>query len=136
MKRIDLSVQINQNTNAIRASSYQSIADDITDFQLGLAQNSDLTRIYLAGLEDPEQLTPVERTQFEYYLGMLFARFDTAVELYNRGMIDDRAMTPYSKFILYHLEFPGVVEYWQGSQVFFSDAVRAYIERMRRSVRE
>jgi hypothetical protein len=58
------------------------------------------------------------------------------VELYNRGMIDDRAMTPYSKFILYHLEFPGVVEYWQGSQVFFSDAVRAYIERMRRSVRE
>lgn len=33
----------------------EAIADDITDFQLGLAQNSDLTRIYLAGLEDPEQ---------------------------------------------------------------------------------
>ena len=67
---------------------------------------------------------------------MLFARFDTAVELYNRGMIDDGAMTPYSRFILYHFEFPGVGEYWQESQVFFSDAARAYIERMRRSAPE
>jgi len=52
---IYLGVQINQNTNAIRASSYQSVADNITDFQLGLAQNSDLTRIYLEGLEDLAQ---------------------------------------------------------------------------------
>ena len=133
---IYLGVQIQQNTNAIRASSYQSVADDITDFQMGLAQNSDLTRIYLTGLEDLELLTPVERTQFEYYLGMLFARFDTAVELYNRGMIDDGAMTPYSRFILYHFEFPGVAEYWQESQVFFSDAAHGYIERMRRSAPE
>ena len=104
-----------------------------SDFQLALAQNSDLTGIYLAGLEDPGQLTRVERTRFDYYLGMLFARFDTAVELYNRGMIDDRAMAPYSRFILYHFEFPGVAEYWRESQTFFSDAARRYIEGMRRS---
>ena len=54
---IYLEVQTGQNTNAVRASSYQRITDDITDFQLGLAQNSDLTGIYLAGLEDPERDT-------------------------------------------------------------------------------
>jgi hypothetical protein len=130
---IYLGVQIQQNTNAIRASSYQSVADDITDFQLGLAQNSDLVRIYLTGLEGLGQLTPIERTRFEYYMGMLFTRFDTAVELYNRGMIDDKAMTPYSRFIIYHLEYPGVIEYWQESQIYFSDAMRTYVKHLKES---
>jgi hypothetical protein len=130
---IYLGVQIQQNTNAIRVSSYQSVADHVTDFQMGLAQNGDLARIYLAGLEDPQQLTPSEKAQFDNYLGVLFARFDTAVELYNRGMIDDRAMTPYSRFILYQLEFPGVAEYWQVAQIFFSDGLRAHIEGIKRS---
>jgi hypothetical protein len=123
-----LAVQIQQNTNAIQAASYQSVADQIADFQQGLAQNRDLARIYLTGIENPEQLTPTEKVQFEYHLGMLFARFDTAVELYNRGMIDERAMTPYSRFILYHFQFPGVAEYWENSDVFFSDAARSCIE--------
>jgi hypothetical protein len=130
---IYLSVQIQQNTNAIRASSYQGIADDVTDFQMGLAQNGDLARIYIAGLENPQQLTPSEKAQFDNYLGVLFARFDTAVELYNRGLIDDSAMAPYSRFILYQLEYPGVTEYWQNAQIFFSDALRAQIESIQRS---
>ncbi|UCF99636.1 MAG: hypothetical protein JSV89_08850 [Spirochaetaceae bacterium] len=130
---IYLGVQIQQNTNAIRASSYQSIADDITEFQMGLAQNGDLARIYLVGLENPQQLTPIEKAQLDNYLGVLFARFDTAVELYNRGMIDDRAMAPYSRFILFQLEFPGVAAYWQDAQIFFSDGLRDHIESIRRS---
>jgi hypothetical protein len=130
---IYLGMQIQQNTTAIRASSYQSIADDITDFQMGVAQNSELARIYVMGLEHPDQLTPTEQTQFDMYLGMLFARFDTAVELYNRDMIDRRAMAPYSRFILYQLEYPGVAEYWQNAQIFFSDGLRAYVDQIRRS---
>jgi hypothetical protein len=97
-----------------------------------LAQNGELARIYLTGLENPQQLTPAEKAQFDSYLGVLFARFDTAVELYNRGMIDDKAMAPYSRFILYQLEFPGVAEYWQNAQIFFSDDLRAHTEGIKR----
>jgi len=124
---IYLALQIQQNTNALRASSYQDVANGVTEFQMLVAQNKSLARIYLKGAEDPGQLTPEERTQFGMYLGMYFARFDTALELYHRGMIDDKAMTPYTRFMLYTLKMPGVADYWKQYQHFFSDDMRSYI---------
>ena len=34
-----LAIQIQQNTKAVRASSYQEVANGVTDFQSSLAQN-------------------------------------------------------------------------------------------------
>lgn len=124
---IYLAVQIQQNTNVLRASSYRDVANGATEFQMLIAQNENLARIYLKGVENPNQLTPEEQTQFGMYLGMYFAKFDTALELYQRGMIDEEVMTPYTRFMLYMLKLPGVADYWKQSQHFFSDDMRSYI---------
>ena len=52
-----LAVQIEQNTKAVRAASYQEVANGVTNFQSQLAQNESLSKVYIKGLENPEQLS-------------------------------------------------------------------------------
>ncbi len=124
---IYLALQIQQNTNVLRASSYQEIANGATEWQMVLAQNENLTRIYVTGVENPELLMPEEQAQFGMFLGMLFAKFEIALELYQRGMVDEKLMTPYTRFIMDLLKMPGISDYWKQSQHFFSDDLRYYI---------
>ena len=123
-----LGVQIRQNTNAVRAATYEDVADNIREFNMFVSQNSDLAGIYLRGLADPDQLTPVERLQFDNYLGTMFAQFDTVVELFKRRIITRKIMDPYTKFVIFQLEKPGVATYWRMAKDFFSEDLHSYIE--------
>lgn len=122
-----LAVQIRQNTHAMKAASYQDLAEGITDWQSQIVQNESLARIYLQGVEDPNKLAQEEQLRFEMFIGNIFAKFDVAVDLYQRHMIDEKAMTPYTRVILSMLEAPGVADWWKTSQSFFSDDLRSYI---------
>jgi hypothetical protein len=126
-----LSNQIQQNTKAVRASSYQEVANGISGFQTSLAENEDLSRVYLKGLEDLRQLSPVDRVRFEMIIGQLFAKYDVAVYFYNQDLISEQAINPYSKLILLILDNPGVEAWWENAQVFFSENMRTYINELK-----
>ena len=126
-----LAIQIRQNTKAVRASSYEEVANGVTDFQSSLAQNDGLTRIYLKGTADPKQLSPEELLRFEMVLGQLFIKYDVAVYFYQQHLVDDMAIEPYTKYILLLLNSPGIMNWWERSQHFFSDHMRNYIEEQR-----
>ena len=124
---IYLSVQIRQNTRAIRASSYKGVADGISEFQISLAENKDLALIYQKGIDDVKQLTPVELTRFEMIIGQLFVKYDVAVYFYHHNLIDSSAIGPYNKYILFILKKPGVAVWWEEAKYFYSENMRNYI---------
>lgn len=126
-----LGVQIQQNTKAVRASSYQEVANGITNFLSLLAQNEELARIYLHGTKDPKQLSPEESLRFESALAQLFVKYDVAVYFYRQHFIDEMAIEPYTRLVLLLLENPGVVDYWERSQHFYSANMRNYIKKQR-----
>jgi hypothetical protein len=123
-----VAVQIRQNTQAIRAASYQGVAGGITDFLTILVEDEGFVKIYIQALEDPSKLTPVEKLRFENYIAHFFTKVDVAVDLYKRGMIDDKAMIPYTRYVLYILDQPYVMKYWESAQQFFSNDLRLYID--------
>jgi hypothetical protein len=94
-----LAKQIQQNTKAVRASSYMEVANGISNFQIPLAENAELSSIYQKGLENLEQLTPDELVRFEMIIGQLFVKYDVAVYFYNRSLIDESAIGPYNQLI-------------------------------------
>lgn len=127
LSMVSLAVRIRQNTKAIHAASYQNVATGINDFQLLLAQNESLARIFLKGAQDPSQLNPEERLRFEMAMGALFSKFDVALDLYRRRMIDDEAMTPYTRVILIFIKSPGIADWWKNNQDFYNDETRSFI---------
>ena len=126
-----LSVQIQQNTKAVRASSYQDVANGISIFQISLAENEELSDIYQKGIKDLKQLSPVESVRFEMIIGQLFVKYDVAVYFYHHRLIDETAIMPYNKLILLMLENPGVAEWWENTQSFYSESMRNYINELK-----
>ena len=122
-----VAVQIRQNTQAIRAASYQGLAEGVAEFQTILIENEDFARIYVQALEDPNELNPQEQLRFDTYIGNFFTKVDVAVDLYKRGMIDDKAMIPYTRYVMYMFEQQYVREWWSVGKEFFSDDLRSYI---------
>jgi hypothetical protein len=123
-----VAVQIRQNTQAIRAASYQGLAEGIADFQTILVEDEDFARIYLQALDDPSKLRPEEQLRFDTYIANFFTKVDVAVDLYKRGMIDDKAMIPYTRYVEYMLEQQYIREWWKEGHVFFSGDLRSYID--------
>lgn len=128
---IYLSAQIKQNTKAVRASSYQEVANGISNFQISLAENAELSLIYQKGIEDLKQLSPTELVRFESIIGQLFVRYDVAVYFYQNNLIDEKAIGPYNRLMLLILENPGVAEYWKNAQLFYSKSMRNYINELK-----
>ena len=123
-----LAIQIRQNTEAVRASSYEDVAKGTREFMALLVENKRTAQIYLRGAAQADQLTPEEQLQFEMLIGHFFANFDVAVDLFNRDMIDDKMMAPLTRFAQSLLAMPGVADWWNQSQHFYSDDLRAHIE--------
>ena len=91
-------------------------------------QDEKLAQMYLRGAAQLDHLTPEERLQFEMLLGHFFANFDVTVDLFNRRMIDDKMMAPFTRYAKSLLAEAGVADWWNQSQHFFSDDLRAHIE--------
>ena len=123
-----LATQIRQNTQVVRASSYEDVARGTREFMALFVQDERLAQMYLRGAAQLDHLTPEERLQCEMLLGHFFANFDVTVDLFNRRMIDDKMMAPFTRYAKSLLAEAGVADWWNQSQHFFSDDLRAHIE--------
>ena len=126
-----LGIQIQQNTKAVRASSYQEVANGVTNYMSSLAQNGELARIYVQGSKDLTQLSPEESLRFESALAQLFAKYDVAVYFYQQHLIDEMAIDPYTRLVLLLLESPGIADWWEAAQHFYSENMRDYINEQK-----
>lgn len=68
-----LAVQIRQNTASVRASTLQTMSEASTSFHVVMARDAELSRIFHAGVLDPEALSPEEYVRFRFAM-MAFLR--------------------------------------------------------------
>jgi len=123
-----LSRQIRQNTNAVRASSYQAIVDGNTAYMLALAQDADLTSLLVRGSTSPAELSPEEQVRFSALLGQVVARFDLALHLHQQRFIDADVLETIFRMLESSLNSPGGRAWWHMNQRFCSDQFRRFIE--------
>ena len=123
-----LSRQIRQNTNAVRASSYQAIVDGTATYMLALAQDSDLTSLLVRGSSSPAELSPEEQVRFSALLGQVVARFDLALHLHQQRFIDADVLDTIFRMLESNLNSPGGRAWWRMNQRFCSDQFRRFIE--------
>jgi len=72
-----LGIHIRRSTVATRAASFHAITDTMNQVNLVVAQNPELTRIWLAGAVDRSSLSGVERHQHDLILLSYFHAFET-----------------------------------------------------------
>jgi hypothetical protein len=108
-----VAVQIRQNTAGIRGTAYQTWVAAITDFNMNLATQPDLSNTILQGHFDPKRLD--EESSVQYLMAMLgFMQVAQATYyLHKDGSIDDGLWDAELQRVAAHLAlFPGVRQLW------------------------
>ena len=124
-----LALQVRRNTRALRAESQRALFENGMATSLQLAQDEQLARLFLKGLQDFHTLSEEERTRFSFLMGNLIgqgaiAHGSQAYGVYDRTLLRGAAL-PGSRF----LRTPGGAEWWRLFSKSFSVEFRDYIDR-------
>jgi hypothetical protein len=122
-----LALQVRQNTRALRAESQRALFENGMATSLQLAQDEQLARLFLKGLQDFHALSEEERTRFSFLMGNLIGQGAVAHGSHAYGVYDRALLTalPGSRF----LRTPGGAEWWRVFSKSFSVEFRDYVEQ-------
>ncbi|MCX2979988.1 hypothetical protein EYC98_03815 [Halieaceae bacterium IMCC14734] len=76
---IYLTIQLRQNTKAIKHSTDRGVFDDANKWMFTLIENPEIAELYVSGMQD-EKLTSSEKLRFSLLLNTLFVHWNHAFE--------------------------------------------------------
>ena len=115
-----LAAQIRQNTNSLRASTFQAATDSVTEFTALLGSSHDLSRIYSSGLFGGEALSENDRVQFYFLFVTIVRRLESAFIQRTAGIIDEQQWAGFKQLASILLKSPGGREEWRRSGQSFT----------------
>jgi precorrin-6B methylase 2 len=123
-----LVVQIQQNTQALRSSTFQQISMDISLAADAIAREPELAAIIVKGSRGLSGLTAEERVRFHFYLVMTFRRLEAVYMQRMLGFIDPERTEGFERSVISVLTNGGGAEWWQATKGAFSSEFSAYVD--------
>ena len=125
---IYLALQIRRNTTATRAMSYQSVTDARNLVNLSITQNSELSRIFLAGSADREALSPEDRLRFDFTCLSYLHVVETMHYQASSGTGEQSLLKAEERSLRDLMSVPGIRAWWCENPYAFDPEFRAYID--------
>jgi len=123
-----LALQIRQHSNSSRAEAARGTVDG-NAAMLAVAQDPELTRIFVAGLSDFDALDPIERTRFAYTFGSMIGSVARHYENVSLGILDETHFKSHNWGHLMMLETPGGSQFWHALDSTFPPEFRDFVLR-------
>ncbi len=86
---IFVGLELRQNTEAVQASTLQSLTDQSQTYLLMMASDGELNDIWRRGVADVSQLDEGERSRFTFVYRAQWIRLQNAYLQWQRGTLDD-----------------------------------------------
>ena len=125
---IFVGLQVKQNSEEVRSSSYHGVTDSFNAWNLTLAENSELAKIWLKGQSSFDQLTADELVKFEFLLRAAFRVWDTVYYQSRHGTGDNTLWECERKNVEVLLSSPGGRAWWRDHPYGFSVGFSEYVE--------
>ena len=126
---IYLAVQVRHSTASTKAASYQAVVSAISDWSRAIGADSKLSRIMRVGLENSEQLTDDEYTQFEMMVVSGTRNFENIHYQYLAGGVSEAAWEGWSNRILTFFNQRGLQPWWEHHKAAYSPDFREFVEK-------
>lgn len=134
-----LAVQIRQNTQhidfntrAIRASTFQSFSDTFGHFEDLLLVNEHLGGVWISGLNEEDDLEPVDRILFNNLAHKFFRMYEVLFLQYEAGLVEGSLFESAHRFPDQLLSRRGLRAYWRHNRhryaATFVDYISARLE--------
>jgi hypothetical protein len=122
---IYLALQIRQNTRTVRSAAHQAWSSSTAELNIMPASNREFARVYRTGSQNPSQLEPEERDQFNIFVIQILNAYQSLFFQFRHGMIDEVHWQSNLKAIRRILSAPGTRSCWDRySEDFFDPRFR------------
>jgi hypothetical protein len=122
--------QTRQNTKAAHAASHHAVSEALNRLNILWARDSEVTRIWLAGVSDRRALSLEEQWRFDSIMRAYLHVCETMYQQADLGTGDLGIVMAEEKGIRTVFASDGVREWWVGNPYGFSHGFRDYVEKL------
>jgi len=123
-----IAAQIRQQAREARLGAFQNTAERTQRWNVELAGNAELARIYSDGLVDPESLTRIDLVRFEALASSQFRNWEDEFLAFARGMVDKEVFAGRRAAFRECIAEPGMGWYWNRKWSHFSESFAKFVD--------
>jgi hypothetical protein len=125
---VHLAIQIRQNTRSVRSATFQSVVDSFTDYTFELSKDAELTRLYLHGLNEPNELSEQDSQRFHFLMLTIIRRFESAFQQQSSMMLTPSQWSGFRGSAAGVLSSPGGGKWWVANRALFTEEFQNFVE--------
>ncbi len=126
---IFLAIQLRQNTNAVRASSIQSLVQSLSANAQSWVENESLIAIALKANTSPEELTEVELARLHFWFVMAIRRFEGVYFQESLGLVDRAFIEGFERSHISIIASKSGRIWWSKAKDVFNSGFVSYVEQ-------
>ena len=129
-----LTKQMQQNTTAVRAASFNSMVQNSMNLLQHSFIDSEFATFLHRAEQDPASLTPAEKVRWDAYMTAVYRHFGNLVYQYRVGALDREMWQSYECTLKEHLRTPSWNAWFEENKGVFSKSLVEQVERTRREL--
>ncbi len=127
---IYVSIQIRNNTRAVRASAFQQVVDSFAGISLDIAKDRNLVDLYLRASKDSASLSELERMQYSLMLQSFLRRAENVFFQTEIHLLQSDHWSGIRESIKAIVDPPGARECWSAIKSRLNPEFRVFIDRL------
>jgi hypothetical protein len=129
-----LARQMIQNTQSIRAASFNSMVENSIRLLEHSFRDSEFAAFLARAEQAPEELTPEERVRWDSYMTAVYRHFGNLQFSHRVGTLDDQMWTAYQATLKEHLRTPSWGAWFQQNRHVFSASLGDQVDEAMRQI--
>ena len=126
-----LAGQIRQNSKLLRASTASVTQQSSAASNTLIVQDSELARIYWAGMADRAELSDADRQRFDPLVAIQINGFQHHFRLERDGLVSPEIWEDQEQYMSWTAKQPGLRQWWvQWGQQVYAGAFRQHMDRL------
>jgi len=123
-----LAIQIRQNTEAERTSTYQSIVSDFGNMNNNLAGNAELSHMFVEALENYHNFNDEEKARISQMFFQIFRMFENMFYQQKKGYLDKDLWVGWRRLMLTYFARPGFQTWWEYRRDVYAEPFVKFLE--------
>jgi len=116
---IYLAIQVRDSKNSTLSATHYQVTESIYSVLFAIAENPELSRIYLQGNADPSKLASDELPRYMILVGGIFSKYNNYFLQHENGTLPEEPWEIAIAHMRTLMNLPGVQLWWKNSRQFY-----------------
>lgn len=125
---IFLTIQMRQNTKALRSTTAHAVHEQTSNLYRALSLDESLADLWHRGMQDPSSLTPAETVRFISYWHASILPVQNWFYQWRKRALDEEFWESWARVVTDVNQTPGFAYFWEQRKRYYSDEFRHFME--------